>query len=181
MLCQMCKSREATVHVKEIINGEKRELHLCSVCAEKKGLTEFLLSPDSIFASLMGELSQFLESPSPVTEEEEKCPSCGLSFDRIVKKGKMGCSCCYETFRRHIVPLLEKIHGRASHRGKIPERAAVENKKRLLLYRLRHQLEEAVKKEEYEKAAQIRDQIRRIQSEGKHLGRENQISSQDTK
>lgn len=33
MLCDVCKQAEATVHLTQIVNGEKRESHLCEACA----------------------------------------------------------------------------------------------------------------------------------------------------
>ena len=40
MLCQICKKNPATVHVQEIVNGEKRIMHFCAECAEKKSMLE---------------------------------------------------------------------------------------------------------------------------------------------
>ena len=37
MLCNFCGKKEAKVHLKEIIDNESRELHLCEACAREKG------------------------------------------------------------------------------------------------------------------------------------------------
>ena len=36
MLCDGCHENEAVVFYTEIINGEKKELHLCEACAAKE-------------------------------------------------------------------------------------------------------------------------------------------------
>ncbi len=43
MLCQICNKNPATIHVQEIINGEKKVFHLCGECASKKAETEPIL------------------------------------------------------------------------------------------------------------------------------------------
>ena len=37
MLCQNCGKNEATTHIKQVINGDTAERHLCSECAEHLG------------------------------------------------------------------------------------------------------------------------------------------------
>lgn len=154
MLCQECGEREATFHFKESIDGETREFWLCEICAQKKGLLEdfFEFSLPGLLAGL-GEIE---------VEEEKRCPGCGHLFQEIKEKGKFGCSKCYETFKGKVVPLLEKIHGKTLHRGKVPGgRKKVEEKREI--QKLREELEEAVAREEYEKAAKLRDRIKELE------------------
>jgi len=167
MLCQICKKREATVYIKQVINGKVTELHLCDKCAEKEGLNESFFAPGAIFANLITGLS-FLES-SLELEEETKCPGCGISYSEIMNKGKIGCSFCYDTFGDYLTPILERVHGRVTHRGKVPRR--IRTKGRLLekaIYNLRLKLEEAVKKEEYERAARLRDKIKKLKEKDEY-------------
>ena len=55
MLCQNCSKREATTHIKRVVNGEATEAHLCAECAKKLGydgfFDDFSLSIPNIFAS----------------------------------------------------------------------------------------------------------------------------------
>ncbi|MCD6318445.1 UvrB/UvrC motif-containing protein [Candidatus Aerophobetes bacterium] len=163
MLCQLCGQREATVHFKEVINGVTRELHLCEVCAEKEGfLSKSFPLPDFSLPSLITGLTEF---DTVLPKKEKKCPGCGLSYTQIEKKGKMGCSLCYQTFEEYISPLLEKIHGRVLHRGKVPRRGKMRSKIERQLYQLRQELDKAVKKEEYERAAKLRDKIKKLQKD----------------
>ena len=36
MLCQRCKKKQATVHMTEIEGGEKKEVHLCEDCSQRR-------------------------------------------------------------------------------------------------------------------------------------------------
>lgn len=36
MLCERCHAHPATVHMVQVVNGHRKEEHLCSECAEKE-------------------------------------------------------------------------------------------------------------------------------------------------
>jgi len=166
MLCQVCKQREATFHFKEVIQDERRELHLCEICAREMNLLkESFFTPSFSLSNLMTGLAN-LEIPL-VPKEQKICPGCGLSYEDIRRKGKMGCSSCYQTFREYIIPLLERIHGKAHHSGKTPEKGKGQDERIKKIYDLRRKLEDAVRKEDYEKAAKLRDEIHNLEKTGK--------------
>lgn len=48
------------------------------------------------------------------------CPVCGASFDDIGPQRPAGCAECYHTFSDRLKPVIERIHGEAVHRGKVP-------------------------------------------------------------
>ena len=51
MLCQRCHKNEATVHIKNNINGNVTEMMLCRDCAEKENITSFFQFPsDNLFS-----------------------------------------------------------------------------------------------------------------------------------
>jgi len=163
VLCQICGQREATFHLKEMINGEARELHLCEICAREKGLlNESFFMPDFSLSNLMTGLSGF-EVPF-IEEKEERCSECGLTYEEIRKRGKIGCSSCYQTFREYIIPLLERIHGKGYHSGKAPREKRMADEKTEQVYKLRRELDKAVREERYEEAAKIRDEIRKLEN-----------------
>ena len=60
--------------------------------------------------------------------------------------------------------LLRRIHGDTRHRGKTPQRGAPESGLRQI-QRLHDELQRAVEREEFERAAGIRDDIRRLEAE----------------
>jgi len=160
MVCQSCKERKATVHLTEIINNkEKRELHLCEQCAQQHGTSGM---------EIMGLISSAF-GPSAKTAGEQtadaRCASCGLAYADFRSRGRLGCPTCYEVFRPQLESLLEKIHGHDKHVGKTPAGASAADRSReKTLVSLRRRLNAAVKGEDYELAAKLRDELKRAEA-----------------
>ncbi|MDI3316720.1 MAG: UvrB/UvrC motif-containing protein [Bacillota bacterium] len=181
MLCQRCGERPATVHVTRIVNGVKTELHLCRACAEASEPGISSQAPFSIH-NLLGGLLHPLAG-SAASGSELRCPSCGTTYEEFARTSFLGCEECYTAFAPQLEPLLRKIQGADQHRGKRPvarsrrPRAGygqagaeagsqpVQGGAQERLARLRRQLEEAVQAEEYERAAELRDAIRKLEAE----------------
>jgi protein arginine kinase activator len=87
-----------------------------------------------------------------------------MTFNDIRQTGKLGCSNCYQVFAQEMEPTLRRIHGNSQHIGKIPSRGGEKVLMRKQLDSLKTQLQEAVNHEEYEKAAEIRDGIKSLES-----------------
>jgi protein arginine kinase activator len=166
-LCQSCKQNPATIHFTEIKDAEKRELHVCEACAQSQNLTTgpLLAALPPMLAQLVGKpgsgkAAKASAAPAP------RCPTCGISFAEFREKGRLGCPNDYEFFRESLDPLLEKIHGAAVHRGRLPRGAGAASAPRSdRLLRLRRELQTAVKAEQYETAARLRDEIRHEESQ----------------
>ncbi len=165
MRCQICKENEATIHLTEITDGLRNEMHLCELCAEEEGIT--IKSQVSI-----NELLSSLLAAKPTDEEllgdsERKlsCPRCGFTLEQFHKKGLLGCPYDYEVFDKILSVLIEKAHdGQTVHRGKVPSKTPTQMKSQIELLDLRRQLDAAVKSEDYEKAAKLRDKINQIEN-----------------
>ena len=61
--------------------------------------------------------------------------------------------------KKGLLPLIERMHGSSQHVGKVPANAGAEIVKKNELIQLRKELNEAVERENYEKAAELRDKI----------------------
>ncbi len=92
------------------------------------------------------------------------CDVCGLSYGNFKETGRFGCGNCYKVFGERLNPLFKKVHGNTGHTGKIPNRAGGRIKVQREIERLKQQLDESIRNEEYEKAAVIRDKIREIKA-----------------
>lgn len=167
MLCQACKERTATIHLTEITNGQRAETHLCQECAHQQGLAVKAQIP-------LNELLNTLLSVQPQTDEAEgaaegevkdkTCPDCGMTLQRFAKESLLGCPTDYKTFEDQLLPLVERSHnGKSWHTGKVPAHTSDEEKKDILMRQLRRDLESAVKNEDYEAAARLRDEIKQNQ------------------
>ena len=171
MLCQMCGQHPATTHIKTIVNGKLTQAHLCADCAKKQGYGNLFADWGSGFGSL---LSGFMGSAAPA-RQATRCPGCGASFEDITRSGKIGCAECYHTFRGQLLPIIQRIHGTAQHKGKVPgssalrvtdtnnkivavEETPLEEKKRLL--------KQAIETQDFERAAVLRDEIKELEQHG---------------
>ncbi|MFA5117560.1 MAG: UvrB/UvrC motif-containing protein [Candidatus Omnitrophota bacterium] len=160
MVCDVCGKNQATVHLTEIVDEQMSELHLCEECARQKSAK---MEQQFGLADLLAGLSDFQK---PAEEKEIislKCPECGLMYKDFKKLGRLGCGECYSTFRKYLAPLLKKIHGSNTHLGKSPVKMPKAAKEKNNLQDLRFMLQKAIQREAYEEAAQIRDQIKKLQ------------------
>ncbi len=162
MLCQDCKKKEATVHLTQIVNNEKVTLSLCKECADKKGFHnpfEAQVFPlTQLLASMAGQLAE-----KKTAKDERKCPVCGNGFSDFGKIGRFGCGSCYTTFRTQISELLQKIHNTKVHKGKTPQTPSEEIIKTLQEEKkLQDELKKAIAKEDFEKAALLRDRLKTL-------------------
>ena len=98
MLCQNCGKNEVTTHIKQVINGDTAERHLCSECAEHLGYGDafsgFGFDVAGLFGNFFGDAVHSLGAPRKVV----RCPKCGFSFNDIVREGRVGCAECYKVF-----------------------------------------------------------------------------------
>lgn len=163
MLCDHCGEHEAVIHLTQIVNNEMSTFHLCEACAAEKGLTPGASMgnfPLTDFLAQMGRGGTPEGSTLP-----DACPFCGLSLEEFRKTGRLGCPQCYVTFEGHLRGLLRRLHGGTQHVGKVylpadPTRADRQER----LAGLRRRLEKAVQTEDFERAAQLRDQIRALEA-----------------
>ncbi|HHT06760.1 MAG TPA: hypothetical protein GXZ97_10905 [Hydrogenispora sp.] len=174
MWCERCKQRPATVHVTKVVNNHKTETHLCATCAQESGVDAgkelgFLFEPNFSFHNLLASLLENEFGPqsaiSPYQTKIEKCATCGLTFTDFRKIGLLGCADCYQAFDKSLGPLLRRVHGHLSHTGKVPKRTGGKVRIKKEIADLRRKLQEAIGREAYEEAAQIRDEIRAKEEE----------------
>ena len=170
MLCQNCGKNEATTHLKQIINGDMAESHLCQECAAHLGYSDmfsgFGLNLSGLFSSLLGDMM-----PSISASSAPRCPKCGMAFRDIAKEGKVGCAECYRTFYDKLLPSIQRIHGKIKHSGKTSQGAPAETKietKEEKIEKLRALMNDAVAKQEFETAAKIRDEIKALEEGGEN-------------
>lgn len=160
MLCDVCHKNSATVHLTEIVNDKVVEMHLCQPCAKSK--TDVFKEQFNI-ADFLGGLLDVADSSQK--EETVACPVCGLTFENFKKKGRFGCAGCYEAFRRQLLPLLKRIHSADHHVGKIPGKVPSSGGIERKIKELQDKLERAIKLEEYEEAARLKDRLNDLEKE----------------
>ena len=137
-----------------------QKVNLCDACSKEKGVqdpTGFALAD-----LLLGiGAAEEIEKGAP----SQKCPVCGFTQADFKKTGRLGCSVCYVTFSEGLGSLLKAMHKGTEHVGKLPQRASREIELGDRMKALTSDLEKAVKEENYETAASLRDQIKRLEHE----------------
>lgn len=165
MKCQKCDNM-ATFHITELTGSLPQELHLCEEHAR-----EYLAPPqeqnEDVVPALAGVLAEHLAVGQTAEElarlDQQACPICGITFLQFRKQGRLGCPNDYSCFEKELQPLLVNIHGETQHVGKVPKRCASGAKRQTRLIRLRREMKEAVASEDYERASELRDEIRELE------------------
>ena len=172
MLCQICNKNPATIHVQEIINGEKKVFHLCGECASKKAETEPILQSFNLAEMLcnLGKISSTIKPPQEKLPPERavRCPNCGWTVEKVRNfGGRLGCPECYKVFAPMLTEAIKNVHRGSVHLGKRPQSAPHDGRAALEaeLNNRRHELDALVKREEYEQAAACRDRILQLKEE----------------
>ncbi len=172
MMCDRCAHNQATIFLTKVVNGNKTELHLCKQCAEQ-GDAEFF--KDISLVNILANLAAAQKKPEENAAPPVVCPDCGFDLERFRREGRVGCEQCYKQFASELTPMMRKIHGSLQHIGKRPDSypkpSVPESKKNKRLDTLRQQLKQAVKAEEYEKAAGLRDEIRMLETAAEGVGK----------
>ncbi len=150
MKCEKCGKEEVCFHYTSNINGNITEKHLCAECAGKLGYTSRLpfrreLSFEEIFADLFGM--------------------------RPSRRMFSGYGMLFPTFVIPTMGMLVPGGNKAPSLGVKPGEAAdvkpavdEEMKKRREINILREQMQKAAETEDFEKAAELRDTIKKLEN-----------------
>ncbi|MFC1594681.1 UvrB/UvrC motif-containing protein [Candidatus Omnitrophota bacterium] len=160
MLCDICSKHQATVHLTEIVDEQMTELHLCERCAKEKSVQ---MEQQFGLADLLAGLTDIGKQIEGVSKIKTQCTNCGLTYEDFRKSGRLGCSECYSVFKQYLSSLLKKIHGSSQHTGKAPAQLTKSIRAKSDLQDLKIKLSLAIQKEEFEEAANLRDQIRELE------------------
>lgn len=178
MLCERCKKNEANYYYRENVNGVEKTFHLCGDCVKElekageiKGFSKeslydgFLGGNDlnALFASLFAPSAKRGQGAKAIPERT-KCSLCGAVFDDLVREGKAGCPKCYEIFSDEFEESIRRIHGRSSHTGREPAKFREKNEAKRKITTLEGELKEAIAAENYERAAELRDEIKALRA-----------------
>lgn len=161
MKCEVCSLKEAVIHIRQIQKDNVHELHICEDCARDKGLVreeEAELPVTNLLAGLLDGAGdeQAATKPAPT------CQKCGTKLADFRKTGRLGCSQCFHAFDSDLRAILSQMSARPRHAGRLPASSSIPADVHADREGLRSQLRTAVETEDYEKAAQLRDRLREI-------------------
>ena len=180
MLCELCHKNEAaaTLHRKDA-NGEDEELYVCKSCLARHSggnadstskSRQKIVTPDgeeppafirNFLDAAVGLIEGVAKSEMP---KERKCPVCGRTWEQIKETRAVGCADCWAQFGKEIRgEFLGGSYG-PKHVGKIPEKTPNGKPSRAFLEK---ELNDAVARQNYRKAAKIRKQLDEMDGEAK--------------
>lgn len=164
MLCQLCKKNPATVKISYMIADTKNEISICKQCADNKGIDNPANTLPQIFDNFLVEILGQQPINSSKTSKEKGCPICGTTWESFHQTGLFGCENCYSIFTKELDVLLRRIHGSNKHIGSRPQslRSKIDASE---LKQMQMELQEAIKSEKFELAAELRDVIKDAQRE----------------
>lgn len=152
MICDVCKGRNATVHVQKINAGQLMDIYLCTECALRLGYAKRV---NRFAADGAGRAAP---------DAGRRCPCCGCSLADIMTMGVAGCSECYTTFRDRMQEIVRQTHGEAKYCGHVPRNSG-QKKREAQLDEARVQLQAAIERQDFEHAAVLRDLIRSLEAQ----------------
>ncbi|WP_099156822.1 UvrB/UvrC motif-containing protein [Virgibacillus ndiopensis] len=172
MECQECQKRPATLHFTQVMNGTKKEVHVCEVCAKEKG---YMTYPEEGYSlhNLLTDLFNFESAPLGNTSgdtfmppKELQCPQCEMTFTEFKRVGKFGCATCYHTFSNRLDPIFRRVHsGNTKHHGKLPKRKGGDLHAKKQMESLKTELKHLIENEAFEEAATVRDKIKDLEKQ----------------
>jgi len=181
MKCELCKKNEATVHVTEIfslaasegaasdgeagghtINGVHQR-HICPSCAHRLNVIHGIGNPSMTQNEWLKQLQKVTQRSAVASGLA--CPHCKMTLAEFRSRGRLGCPHDYEVFRAHLDPLLQRVHNATRHAGRVPGLDEEQLERIQQITELRERLQVAIREEEYESAARLRDELRCLEGD----------------
>jgi len=161
MKCEKCNDKEATFYYSSSINGEKTERRLCADCAREEGFGGALdYRPMQMMNSVFDDMFDgfFDDFFAPSRSLLSPFDSFGAPLRAMMAPAlpRINIVIGEPETKKERAPLSEAEQ-------KIPADAGEEVKTRRQISALKHQLHEAVKAENFEKAIELRDQLKELE------------------
>ncbi len=157
--CDLCGKGEGTMRVRQLDkDGRATEIMICGECARLRGLGEV----EKLKANV-AEIITDLKTRIDEGDAKLICQTCGLSYADFKKQGRLGCAECYTSFHDQLLPLIRRIHDAVQHVGRTASGGRKQAQLKMNLQKLRDALSGAIQDEDYEKAAALRDQLKRTE------------------
>lgn len=191
MVCEICKKKDAIFFIKEVVFGKERQLALCEDCAmkHKETIMPSNMQIEKLIKSLLdftGEETKSTPEKAPKKHKNKRCPVCGSTYDEVILGSTIGCAKCYDTFRSDIDEIVDSISKDISYKGDNKKSTKTSKTKKtndidkdVLLRDYKKDLNDAIKNEDFEKAAMLRDEIKKL--EGKKVTKKTETKKVTTK
>lgn len=174
-ICQICKKKPATIHLTDIHNNVKKEVHICESCAVEKGFNlkgavklPHLLGMAAKNVMNMPQAQQLAKSKEKAGDQDLVCPKCGMTWAQFSDRCRLGCPHDYQAFDSRLRVLIgNQISPYAAaketlHVGKNPGGKRPLSETELSIRSLEQRLRQAVAEENYEAAAGLKVKLDKL-------------------
>jgi len=164
--CEKC-DRPATHKFTRIVEGHAIDFFFCQEHAAEFSPLQLKSTLNAMeLTQLLAGLLQSEQGKKAEAVEAEagelKCHTCGQSFRQYRQTMLLGCSDCYQAFEKQLRDDLRRYHGTVRHPAKPLETRSGAASEKEKLAALEKRLALAIQDEDFELAAQLRDEIRRL-------------------
>lgn len=163
MLCDGCKQREANVMLHMITNGQLATRSLCAECARKAhGEMAQALSTMGLRMEGLNGMVEKPAEPEAIRLPNMICSTCRTPYETIDHDTVFGCPSCYQAFHQMVIDFLSGLQESAvlEHRQMEGQRLPATARESLST-----RLQDAIRAEDYEQAAALRDQLNELEKQ----------------
>lgn len=185
VLCEDCGQSEAVCTVAVMMGEHVTHRRLCQACMAKATMSIAAGNLGKVLGAIMAAAHNAAQERSQAPQEAEpslsgsedadvpqetpadalSCPGCGMTEMQYRKGGRLGCAQCCDTFRRQLEEMLHRTSPQVCHTGRRPLDSEAAVRSRARQEEMQRRLDEAIVREEYEKAAELRDALRSMRAE----------------
>lgn len=170
--CQIC-GRRASMFLTQIVNGKVTEMALCEECAKARGLfdPQSLTFAEKFFPQeLQRQMDKIVRQLVQGDKEEKRqpaaegcdvltaCPVCHFTLEDYRRTNRLGCPDCYTFLASELNTTCEDAEDGETPQQEQPHRSTKD---------LEAELHQAVEREDYERAAVLRDEIKALNNAAK--------------
>jgi protein arginine kinase activator len=165
MLCTLCGRNQATIEFEGLIDGKSVKFSLCDECVKSIDIESALNRPHFSVDDLLSALSASMGKGNGSATGADVCSGCGLTIEEFSRDQRPRCPQCLKAFSSRLRPILRKANASNREAALRGAAAALQEDKARELNALNDELRKAVKLEEYERAAVLRDRIKALEKE----------------
>lgn len=153
--------REQPVKIIRVVGNTRQEVEISAARARELGIRRDRRRRPSVAYLLDGILAWHRGGE----RTGDGCPRCGTTQREIILYRRTGCPHCYEAFHGTVERILRLDRTSPAHQGRVPKR--LDRYRRLFVERehLLNRLSHAVEAENFEDAAELRDQLRGLEQD----------------
>lgn len=150
--CQGC-TQPCSTYFTLVSGGKAESFGCCQGCP-------VITSP--VDGGLLPSATLGLKLHIPAPTHRGRCPSCGFRWQDFERTHRIGCPTCYQAHTEQVLAAIARLQPGMAHQGRRPQVSTAERQAKLAACRA--MLAEAVKDEDFESAAALRDQIAALEA-----------------